>query len=107
MTGVSMFPTSFDLMNTWTAAQPTDIVILCEAGANLLLRTPGITVVPQETGPIARLRSSVVAIQEGRPSPISPGLEDLLTQAAASVGAPANIEDWAHKLASESSALAD
>jgi hypothetical protein len=110
MTGISMFPTSFDLMNTWKAAQPTDIVVLCETGADLLLRTPGMTVTSfgaQESEPLARLRLSVIAIEEGRPSPLSSDLEDLLTQAASCVGRPSNIEDWANRIASESSALAD
>ena len=105
-----MFPTSFDLMNTWTAAQPADIVVLCEIGADLQLRTPGMTIASfsaQENGPLARLRLSVIAIEEGHPSPLSPDLEDLLTQAASYVGRPSNIEDWANRIAAESSALAD
>jgi len=40
MPGVVMFPTSMDLMGTWTAAQPSDIVVTLEMSTEAAARTP-------------------------------------------------------------------
>jgi hypothetical protein len=56
---------------------------------------------------IAGLRSVVDAIKDERPLLLSPDLDDLLTRAVQARGTPADIEQWARRLAADVSDLAD